>query len=80
MASRLVLLALVAAAPTAQAEETRMNPIRKVVTMLQAMQAKVAEEGERETEMYKKFMCYCKSSGGTLSDGIAANEGKSTSL
>ena len=43
MASRLVLLALVVAAPVAQADETRMNPMRKVVTMLQAMQAKVAD-------------------------------------
>jgi len=73
-------LCLLAAAPSAQASEERMNPIRKVVTMLQAMQAKVTEEGEREAELYKKYMCYCKSSGKTLTDGIAANEAKETSL
>ncbi len=36
-----------------------MNPIRKVVTLLQTMQKKVTEEGEAEAQLYKKFMCYC---------------------
>eukprot|EP00416_Gambierdiscus_australes_P042361 CAMPEP_0171097228 /NCGR_PEP_ID=MMETSP0766_2-20121228/47350_1 /TAXON_ID=439317 /ORGANISM="Gambierdiscus australes, Strain CAWD 149" /LENGTH=722 /DNA_ID=CAMNT_0011556397 /DNA_START=60 /DNA_END=2228 /DNA_ORIENTATION=+ len=52
------------------------NPIRKVVTMLQAMQAKVTEEGEKEKELYEKFMCYCKNNGGDLSSSIAAAEDK----
>merc|ERR1719171_1443803 len=47
------------------------NPIRKVVTMLQAMQKKVAAEGEKEKELYDKFMCYCKNSGGALAKSIA---------
>ena len=44
--------------------------------MLQAMQQKVAAEGEKEKELYLKFQCYCKSSGGALSESIAAAEGK----
>eukprot|EP00416_Gambierdiscus_australes_P045065 CAMPEP_0171105660 /NCGR_PEP_ID=MMETSP0766_2-20121228/63158_1 /TAXON_ID=439317 /ORGANISM="Gambierdiscus australes, Strain CAWD 149" /LENGTH=708 /DNA_ID=CAMNT_0011566577 /DNA_START=54 /DNA_END=2180 /DNA_ORIENTATION=+ len=52
------------------------NPIRKVVTMLQAMQAKVTEEGEKEKELYEKFMCYCKNNGGDLSGSIASAEAK----
>eukprot|EP00928_Gymnodinium_smaydae_P069135 TRINITY_DN5252_c0_g2_i1.p1 TRINITY_DN5252_c0_g2~~TRINITY_DN5252_c0_g2_i1.p1 ORF type:complete len:747 (-),score=269.14 TRINITY_DN5252_c0_g2_i1:84-2189(-) len=47
------------------------NPIRKVVTMLQAMQKKVTAEGEKEKELYEKFMCYCKTSGGSLKETIA---------
>merc|ERR1712039_961806 len=67
-------------APVSQAVEQKMNPIRKVVSLLQAMQKKVTEEGERETDLYNKYMCYCKNSGSDLSDGIAANEEKTGRL
>merc|ERR1719343_394342 len=52
------------------------NPIRKVVTMLQAMQKKVMEEGEKEEELYEKFVCWCKSGSGTLSASVQAAETK----
>lgn len=45
--------------------------------MLQSMQKKVAAEGEQEKNLFDKFMCYCKSSGGTLQESIAAAEKKS---
>merc|ERR1719310_1845498 len=48
------------------------NPIRRVVTMLQSMQKKVAEEGEKEEKLFDKFMCYCKNGKGTLSASIAS--------
>jgi len=54
------------------------NPIRRVVTMLQAMQQKVTEEGKREEELYDKFMCFCKTGAGDLSASIAAAEQKTT--
>merc|ERR1719502_1849722 len=44
--------------------------------MLQAMQKKVAAEGEKEKELMDKFNCYCSSSGGTLSESIAAAKAK----
>merc|ERR1711920_1036074 len=44
------------------------------------MQKKVAQEGEKESELYKKYMCYCKNSGQTLSDGITSNEATSEAL
>jgi len=47
------------------------NPIRKVVTMLQMMQKKVEAEGAKETELFEKYMCYCKSSGGALAKSVA---------
>merc|ERR1719478_587055 len=47
-----------------------VNPIRRVVTMLQSMQKKVAEEGEKEEALFDKFMCYCKNGAGTLSASI----------
>merc|ERR1740117_1761907 len=45
--------------------------------MLQAMQRKVQEEGEKEKELYEKFMCYCKTGGADLDASIAAAETKS---
>merc|ERR1719198_542489 len=52
-------------------EMARANPIRKVVTMLQNMQKKVEAEGEKEKELFEKYMCYCKTSGGDLSKSIS---------
>jgi len=56
------------------------NPIRRVVTMLQAMQKKVAEEGEKEQKLFDGFMCYCKNGAGELSATIAAAENKNEQL
>jgi len=55
----------------ADQEASRVNPIRKVVTMLQAMEKKVEAEGEKEKELFDKYMCYCKNAGGDLSKSIA---------
>jgi hypothetical protein len=48
-----------------------VNPIRKVVTMLEMMQNKVTAEGVKEKELFEKYMCYCKNSGGDLAKSIA---------
>merc|ERR1719458_1082986 len=83
MALKLLIIALVATVPSPllAAEQragdgTTANPIRKVVTMLQAMQKKVTAEGEKEADLYKKFMCYCKTNGGNLDASISAAETK----
>merc|ERR1719191_838631 len=55
----------------ASSSELKANPIRKVVTMLQKMQAKVEAEGEAEKALFEKYMCYCKTSGGDLSKSIS---------
>jgi hypothetical protein len=39
------------------------NPIRKVVMLMQDMQKEIEAEGDKEKDLYEKFMCYCK--GGT---------------
>merc|ERR1719472_593899 len=54
-----------------EGEASRANPIRKVVTMLQTMQKKVEAEGEKEAELFEKYMCYCKTSGGDLAKSIS---------
>jgi hypothetical protein len=81
----LVSLLLVTSLASAAALESRReagaaNPIRRVVSMLQAMQTKVTEEGATEKKLYEKYMCYCKTSGSDLSGSIAAAEAKISSL
>merc|ERR1740115_608697 len=71
--SRFVLaLCLALVAVNANEEAVHANPIRKVVNMLQAMQKKVEAEGEKEQALFDKYMCYCKNSGGDLSQSISA--------
>jgi len=75
------LFALALPSPLQAAEEhAAANPIRKVVNMLQMMQKKVEAEGEKEQELFDKFMCYCKNSGGELSAQIADAETKVSEL
>jgi septal ring factor EnvC (AmiA/AmiB activator) len=77
-ATRFALLCLLLAsgAATGSASSVQANPVRKVVSMLQAMQKKVTAEGEKETELFEKFMCYCKTGSGDLSKSIGDAETK----
>jgi len=63
-----------------QSNQAALNPIRKVVTLLQSMQKKVQEEGEAEEKLHEKFMCYCKNGGSDLEASISAAENKVGSL
>lgn len=56
------------------------NPIRKVVTMLQDMQKSVEEEGDKEKELYEKFMCYCKTTDAELATSIETGTSKVSEL
>jgi len=70
------LLVLPLAAAFGSGSQSAANPIRKVVDMLQAMSKKVSDEGEKEKDLYEKFMCYCKTGGSDLSNSIAAAKTK----
>jgi len=51
------------------------NPIRRIVTLLQEMQKEIQADGDKEEELFKKFMCYCKTNDGQLSaDAQGATE------
>jgi septal ring factor EnvC (AmiA/AmiB activator) len=71
LALPLACLALLASPAAAEQSHAHANPIRKVVTLLQQMQEKVEAEGEKEKELFDKFMCYCKSGSGALEASIA---------
>jgi len=70
------IVLLLAGGASATQEGNRVNPIRRVVTLLQQMQAKVTEEGKKEKELYEAFMCYCKNGAGDLKQSIDAAETK----
>jgi len=67
---RFVALILCLGLGCTAAEELRANPIRKVVTMLQDMQKTVESEGEKEKELFEKFMCYCNNGAGSIDASI----------
>jgi len=60
----------------AAVSEHQVNPIRKVVTLLQQMQNKVAAEGKKKQEIYDKFMCYCNNADELLGAAVAEAEKK----
>jgi len=63
-----------------QSDASTANPIRKVVSMLQMMQKKVAAEGEKETALYEKYVCWCKNGASSLGESIAAANTKMPAL
>jgi TolA-binding protein len=80
MAIRAAVLLLAVLSCEGVRVQTSANPIRKVVNLLQNLQAKVTAEGEKETELFEKFQCYCKNGVGTLETSIADAETKITEL
>merc|ERR1719191_2521772 len=40
---------------------TEANPMRKIISMLQSMQAELEKEGEAEKELFEKAFCACES-------------------
>jgi len=76
-----VLLGTAMAAPaislaTEASSQAAANPIRRVVTMIQNLQAKVEEENEAEQKLFDKFMCYCKTGVTTLAESISSSTAK----
>jgi len=61
-------------------EMLRGNPIRKVVTMLQDMQKTVEAEGQKEKDLFDKFMCYCNNGAGSLENAIQTASSQIESL
>jgi hypothetical protein len=71
---------LVGASTEASAVEGRMNPIRRVVDLLQRMQTQVAEQGKKEKEAFDKFMCWCSTGDKDLKLAITSAENKISML
>jgi len=78
--SRLALALCLSSACLASEQQVLANPIRKVVSLLQNIQVKVTAEGEKEDDLYKKFMCYCKTGLAELESCIEAADTKEPQL
>merc|ERR1719409_738764 len=80
MMKLVALLALFLSAYPAVASRTdstaAINPIRRVVSMLQMMAKKIEAEGKAEKELFDKFMCWCETGGAELEAAIKAAEEK----
>lgn len=70
------VVACASAIVAVSAVETAANPIRKVVSMLQAMQKKIEEDGERQDKLFAKFQCYCETNAAKLSDSVEEAKAK----
>jgi hypothetical protein len=52
-------------------ENLAENPIRRIVNLLQQMQTEIEAEADRDKDLTEKFLCYCKTNDGALSDSTA---------
>merc|ERR1719399_1707838 len=64
------LLLLSGLAGPTHAASVQVNPIRKVVTLLQNMQTKITAEGAKKEKLFDKYMCYCNNAEDTLGKSI----------
>jgi len=74
------LVPIAFAVGTGEGVRLNVNPIRRVVTMMQNMQKKVEAEGKKEQELFDAFMCYCKNGVGSLETAITDGKAKAEQL
>uniref|UniRef100_A0A7S1GEU9 Uncharacterized protein n=1 Tax=Oxyrrhis marina TaxID=2969 RepID=A0A7S1GEU9_OXYMA len=75
-----VLISFAAAVTFGAAEQASVNPIRRIVGMLQNMQEKVEAEGKTQDSLFEKFICYCERNKKELAKSIEESKSKITSL
>merc|ERR1719281_829900 len=77
MRSMLIVLGMLVGA-SALRGGAEVNPIRKVVNLLENLQKELEEEGAKEKELYDKFMCFCDNGASDLlkaaNDAMAQNK------
>lgn len=57
----------------ASASEVKVNPMRKIINMLQDMQEELEREGKAELELFEKAMCACSGGEKELTNTIASS-------
>merc|ERR1719456_1821088 len=65
-------------------EKTQVNPIRKIINLLENMQKEIEEQGEKEKVLFDNFMCFCDNGAAdllkTANDADAANKAAAAQL
>jgi hypothetical protein len=46
------------------AETQEQNPVERVVTLIQALKAKILADGKAESAVYDKYACWCEKTTG----------------
>jgi len=68
-------------APDAAAlKEKKMGAVSKAIRMLEDLQSRVQEEGEKEAKAYDKFACFCKDTTTEKTEAIQTGEDEKTSI
>jgi len=66
------------------AEKVQVNPIRKIVVMMENMQKEIEAQQAKDQELYDKFMCFCDNGAAdllkTASDAEAAGKAAAAQL
>jgi len=79
-----VLCSIFVLSLTAHGAEMQVNPIRKIINLLENMQKEIEAEGEKEKVLFEKFMCFCDNGAGDLlkaaSDADAQNKAATAQL
>jgi len=65
---------------TADANQSKMAAVDKVVSLLEDLHAQVLSEGEKEAHSYEKFACFCKDMTAEKQDAIQSGEDDKDSL
>merc|ERR1719424_600581 len=75
---------LVVLCASAYAAEVKVNPIRKIVGLLENMQKEIEAQGEKDKALYDNFMCFCDNGAAdllkTASDAEAAGKAAAAQL
>jgi len=74
------LLALVLLVGVAHGAVQKVNPVQKVIELIEKMQSEVQEEGKAEAAAYDKFACFCKDTADAKLHSITKGHEKVASL
>merc|ERR1712087_57342 len=69
-----------AAKAAVAAKQKKMAAVNKVISMLESLQAKVLDEGEKEAHTYNKFACFCKDTTAEKTAEIKAGQDEQSRL
>jgi chromosome segregation ATPase len=58
------------------AAAAQLNPVTRVVELMEGLQKKILADGDAEQDLYDKFKCWCTKVINAKTESIAANEAR----